>query len=240
MKNSCSRIQLFAVVLLLSIGTSANAALVSRLGGLAYYDDQLNITWATNANINGTDTWANQMAWVASLSLDGVTGWRLPDTNPIDGTTADDATSSFIGTEDRGYNISAPSTLYAGSHASEMAYLFYNTLGNKGLCDPLLSTVTTCSEPQPGWGLTNTGPFSNVQPDSYWSATEYVPDTGDAWYFYFDKGAQDGEGNGAIYYAWAVRSGDVAAVPIPAAIWLLGSGLIGLVGIARFKRDKKI
>ena len=29
---------------------------------------------------------------------------------------------------------------------------------------------------------------------------------------------------------------DVAAVPVPAAVWLFGSGLIGLVGIARRKK----
>jgi hypothetical protein len=33
--------------------------------------------------------------------------------------------------------------------------------------------------------------------------------------------------------SWAVRSGDV---PIPAASWLFGSGLLGLVGIARRKK----
>jgi hypothetical protein len=38
------------------------------------------------------------------------------------------------------------------------------------------------------------------------------------------------------YYAWAVRSGDVvSAVPVPATVWLFGSGLIGLLGIARRK-----
>lgn len=36
--------------------------------------------------------------------------------------------------------------------------------------------------------------------------------------------------NGALYYQVAAPS---AVVPIPAAVWLLGSGLIGLVGVAR-------
>jgi len=30
--------------------------------------------------------------------------------------------------------------------------------------------------------------------------------------------------------------GDVSAVPVPAAVWLFGSGLVGLVGIARRKK----
>jgi hypothetical protein len=36
-------------------------------------------------------------------------------------------------------------------------------------------------------------------------------------------------------YAWAVSRGDIspAAVPVPAAAWLFGSGLLGLFGVAR-------
>ena len=67
------------------ITLSANAAFIGRLpatpGGTdyqAYYDDQLEITWTANANINGADTWENQVAWAAGLNIDGVTGWRLP------------------------------------------------------------------------------------------------------------------------------------------------------------------
>jgi len=33
----------------------------------------------------------------------------------------------------------------------------------------------------------------------------------------------------------AVQSGDVSAVPVPAAVWLFDSGLLGLVGVARRK-----
>ena len=37
-------------------------------------------------------------------------------------------------------------------------------------------------------------------------------------------------------YAWAVQSGDISAVPVPAAVWLFGSGLIGLAGFDRRKK----
>ena len=33
--------------------------------------------------------------------------------------------------------------------------------------------------------------------------------------------------------SWAVQTGDVSAVPVPAAVWLFGSGLLGLIGVAR-------
>ena len=40
-------------------------------------------------------------------------------------------------------------------------------------------------------------------------------------------------GDAFINYVW---TSDVAAVPIPAAAWLFGSGLLGLIGIARRKK----
>jgi len=37
------------------------------------------------------------------------------------------------------------------------------------------------------------------------------------------------------FFGWAVKSGDVGTVPIPAAMWLFGSGVLALVGVARRK-----
>ena len=230
---------------------NANSALVGRDfdGNLstveAYYDDVTNLTWLADANYaqtsgydaDGLMTWGEANGWAASLSIAGVTGWRLPDTNPVDGTTEHNTSVSNIGTSDRGYNVSAPGTLYEGSTASEMAYLFYNTLGNLGYCDPELSTISSCSV-QSGSGLTNTGSFINIQSDWFWSATEFAPVTGNAWAFNMDLGFNgDGGDKSHNFYAWAVQSGDVGAavVPIPSAVWLFGSGLIGLIGLARRK-----
>ncbi|MHB8741628.1 MAG: VPLPA-CTERM sorting domain-containing protein [Sulfuricaulis sp.] len=227
---------LFVVALGASAG--ANAALVSRLGGLAYYDTALGITWLANANAavgsaydtslpgTGLMDWATANAWAASLTVDGVSGWQLPTTGPVNGSSFN-YNLSYNGSTDYGYNISAPGSVYPGSTGSEMAYMFYNTLGNKAFCD------TSGSCPQAGWGLTNAGPFSNVQSNLYWSGTVYAPNTNNAWDFYFDKGYQDATVKGLNAYAWAVHPGDVAAVPIPAAAWLFGSGLLGLIGVAR-------
>jgi hypothetical protein len=38
------------------------------------------------------------------------------------------------------------------------------------------------------------------------------------------------------YNTWPIASFQVSAVPIPAAVWLFGSGLLGLVGMARRKK----
>ena len=45
-------------------------------------------------------------------------------------------------------------------------------------------------------------------------------------------------GNGAVLSIDAVPSNPPGEIPIPAAIWLFGSGLLGLVGISRRKKGK--
>ena len=37
-------------------------------------------------------------------------------------------------------------------------------------------------------------------------------------------------------HAWAVWSKSPSTIPVPAAVWLFGSGLIGLIGVARHKK----
>ena len=65
---------------------------------------------------------------------------------------------------------------------------------------------------------------------------EYAPDNGYAWGFYTNYGTQYSINKSYSLYGWAVRSGDVSAVPVPAAVWLMGGGLIGLLGVAKRKR----
>jgi len=107
--------------------------------------------------------------------------------------------------------------------------MYYVALGNLGRCDPTLDYCTV----QAGSGLSHTGLFSNIQSNFYWSGTE--SDDMNAWRFCFDAGGQFNGSKGAYLSAWAVRSGDVSAVPVPAAVWLFGSGLLGLLGLARRK-----
>ena len=111
--------------------------------------------------------------------------------------------------------------------------MFYETLGNTAVYDT--SGMPTGCVP-PDYCLTNTGPFSNLQSYIYWSATEYAPyNTIGAWYFDFSQGIQRDYDKPFSGQAWAVHSDDVgtAVVPNPAAVWLFGSGLAGLIGIAR-------
>ncbi len=79
--------------------------------------------------------------------------------------------------------------------------------------------------------------FTNVQSFVYWSGTGDAPTNTNAWLFYTDDGFQNDDVTLNTFYAWAVRSGDVAApVPLPAAVWLFVSGLIGLGVVGRARR----
>lgn len=202
----------------------------TTIGG--YYDTALNITWLANANVAGFVTWSTANSWAAGLNLNGITGWQLPTTGPVNGSSFN-YNSSYDGSTDRGYNISAPGSAYPGSTGSEMAHMFYVTLGDKAYFD-------TLGFPQAGYGLTNTGPFSNLLTSLYWSATEYAPNTNYAWGLGTDVGLQNPFNKTTTNaHAWAIHSGDVGAavatVPVPAAVWLFGSGLLGLIGVARRK-----
>ncbi len=195
----------------------ADATLINRGGGLIY-DDDLNITWLQDANYamtsgydaNGSMSWADAVTWADTLVYGGYSDWRLPTVVP------QNYKIGFKGTTGFGFNITT---------GSEMGHLFYTELNNLGY------QATNGTYPQPGWGLTNTGPFINLQPYHYWSGTEYAPNTYGAWDFYFGYGIQYANYKYSTLFALAVRPGDSVAtsVPEPGTVMLMGSGLVGLI-----------
>ena len=75
--------------------------------------------------------------------------------------------------------------------------------------------------------------FTNLQSYVYWSGSEYAPYPYYAWVFNTYDGYQNITFKDLQLYAWAVRPGDVAAVPVPGAFWLFGSAMVGLMGLKR-------
>lgn len=205
------------------VSGAAQAALMDRGGGLIY-DDVLNITWLKDANYgagssyddglsndDGAMMWTNAVAWAGNLtyydSVRNVTydDWRLPSTLQPDAT---------CGTQSGG------NSLGVGCTRSELGHLFYMDLGG-------LEGVSITIGHNSNFSL-----FQNIRPDYYWSGTEHT--TGyHAWSFIMIDGYQGYYYKSLELSAWAVRPGDVASVPVPAAAWLLGSGLLGLIGVAR-------
>lgn len=221
------------------LSMSANAALLSRAGGLAYYDDVLGITWLADANYaqtsgydsDGVMTWSAAQTWITSLNTAnhlGVNDWRLPTVTDTGPSGCDFA---YTGT-DCGYNVDLST--------GEMAHLFYSTLGNLPTYNTSGGLNLCASGPAPYYCLTNVGPFSNLQPSyPYWSGTVYAPNPAFSWYFNFSGGTQRGcDGARCVSNgnAWAVFDGDaLAPVPVPAAVWLFG-GALGVLGWVRRKQ----
>jgi hypothetical protein len=205
--------------------TARDASGVLDPSAVFLYDTVLNITWLRDANANGGMNWYNANAWANSLNIGGFTGWRLPK---VTDSAQIDYTYSFTGGTDRGYNVRTTGTPSGGTVYSEMASLYYDTLGNKA--------SQTCV------GLINTGDFQNLIPANYWSSFAGSPvGLGGpyAWMFITGCGVQDlktqSGGNAEFVSAFAVRPGDVLTaappgtgdVPIPAwALVLLAGGLI--------------
>jgi len=145
---------------------------------------------------------------------------------------------SYAGCTENGYNVQTISadgkTVY-----SEMAHLFYVTLGNKAICPP--GDATCAGIYPPGWGLTNTGNFQDLKPSVFWSGLEFSPAPNHAWYFNTDSGEQSALPKTIQQYAMAVRPGDVAAPPVPGIPEpeTYGLMLAGLGALALARRQQR-
>lgn len=246
MKIRTPPLPLAALTLGLILVLPAQAALHDRGSGLIY-DDVLNLTWLQDANYaktsgydaDGAMTWTTATTWAANLvyhdSVRNVdySDWRLP--TMID-TGTPGCNGAYSGT-DCGYNVQ---TVDGGTVYSEMAHMYYNNLGLKGHDSPtgayqpdfgIFGNSTYNGINQNSYGQNDVGLIDNLQAYVYWSGLEYAPNTNYAWRFFMGDGSQIAYGKIGELSAWAVRSGDVAAAPVPEAesyaLLALGMGLTG-------------
>lgn len=212
-------------LVLLSASLEAQAALIGRLpltpGGVdyqAYFDTDLNITWQANANLavtetfgvesiadDGRMTWYTAMDWIDAMNAASYLGYN--DWRlPV--TTQPDPSCPAQYDPGGGLPIQG---FGPGCAGSEMGHLFN------------MENITYYAP----------SPFGNLF-GAYWSETDLAYKPAYAIHFTFGIGDQIGEqknlqGN----WAWAVRSGDVAIIPIPAAAWMLASAFAILATVRR-------
>lgn len=239
--------RMVCAITLVTLSSVTHASLVGILpftqGGAdfqAYYDDVADLSWMVDANLSASNTfgitqtvnsipptgeismsgqmnWFTANSWIAAMNSDGGTGylgvdaWRLPTTLQPDASCSIQV--GYGGS--RGDNCSG----------SEMGNLYYNVLG--GIAGDSITTTHN----------SNYALFSGIADNFYWSATEVSPPAGDVHYFSFRDGSQRYVAKtGVALFVWAVADGNISAVPVPPAIWLFGSGLLGLIGISRRKK----
>jgi hypothetical protein len=233
----------FVVLFLLFCITGISQAGLTTIGTAQFngVGTEFNLIWDDNNNgnsvvwldfSNGLATWENQKSWAAGLTGTltyntpgyivnlGTNSWRLPAT--VDGLHVfgyegdPDGDGNYAYTV--GYNLAN----------SEMGHLFYTELGNKGYY------AIDGTNPQPEWGLKNTGDFDHLSSsDWYWSDTESANGQNFAWYFAMGYNYQDERTQTHFGRGLAIWEGQVSAVPVPGAVWLLGSGIIGLAALRR-------
>lgn len=233
--------KVFSLACLILSPLTVSAALYDRGGGLIY-DDVLGVTWlqdaayhvTTNApgvDANGRMTWQDAMDWSGSLVYhDSVrnidwSDWRLPSMSPVNG-VAFNLAYSYDGSTDNGYNIVSP--------ASELSYMFHVNLGGVSLIDIQGNAQLG------GQGIADPAPFTGIA-GAVWTQTDHPTDASMAFVLGMGNGHQNWFGKTTTASVWAVRDGDVAAatstVPVPAAAWLFGSGLLGLMGMRGKRRS---
>ena len=207
------------------------ATLWDRGGGLIYDDAQgtTGITWLQNANLAMSETF--DVAGIPSSGLMprstadsyidemnaanylGYNDWRLPDTQNPGG-------FGLIPGELYNLYIGLGNTPGVG--------------GNDQGTDPVIMSFTDGNGDQVD--------FDNFVNSRYFYSEPYTNGAQNFFHFYYGKqyaywGPAGAGDINAAGYVWPVRTGDVSIVPVPAAIWLFGSGLLGLIGIARRRKS---
>jgi len=166
---------------------------------------------ANDFGSGGTVDWWAAQAFVHYLDTEkygGSSQWALPTTPDTISSIGYNQISAQLGEL---YYNELNALAYPGTNGSDYGILHDGSNGTSG----------------------NAGPFVNAHTYGYWSGTEDSSSSyTNVWVYDTHNGYQEVGTKVVQYYAWAVTPGNVAAsaVPVPAAIWLFGSALAGLIG----------
>lgn len=204
--------------------------LESRRGGLFLYDPVHDKTWLADANqafnssyrsvstgrTTGEMTYEEALQWADQLVIDGIDGWRLPEVTAFD--------------QPCRLNTSTASTRLESCTEGDFNELWVEILLN-GYSDRLMETSQ----------LADARLFDHWQAGNYWTSTlnPLNPNGGSALVF-STFGDYQIDSLNDLSFVIAVRDGDVGenmnVVPVPGAVWLFGTALIGLVGFSQRRK----
>jgi hypothetical protein len=201
---------LAAVAGLQGMAGAAQASLIDAGNGLIN-DTTQNLVWQQNANLaatetfgvpginaNGTMSWNVAQQWIAAMNAADYKGYD--DWRFWSALNGDGSEPCF------GLNC----------NGSEMGHLFFV---DGGL---IYGSAINSSE-------TLNGLFTNMQSSVYWSGTQFADNFLYAWVFFTPPFTGQGfRFTEDQFYGWAVRSGQVAAAPLPATGVLMALGLMAL------------
>ncbi|NNC55152.1 MAG: hypothetical protein HKO07_05475 [Pseudomonadales bacterium] len=208
----------------------------------------------------GSMNWSTAEAFVSAMNAQnggdgylGVNTWRRPTATPVNGTNFVLGSATYDGSTDKGSNVTAPPGVYnptpgpntLGFIGSELAYHYYNNFEAIPECS---GTGTTCVKynlnlygihraPDPNNYVSL---FENIQSEyvgnAYW--TDVPADNNEAIRFSSFWGSQGLDDVDDFHHLWVVAPGNVAAsaVPLPAAAWLFGAALTGLITLRQHSR----
>ncbi|WP_347986084.1 hypothetical protein [Methylomonas sp. AM2-LC] len=217
---------LLATALLLSVNTiTAQATVTAVDNGLGIYESGTNVTWTSDANLLGT--LETNQGYTSVINAIIQANNRVVQT--INGThDLVDADFNVNGTAD-----------WWGAQAF-VGYLNSIVYGNSDQWVLPTNTVTLYGQAYNATpsGISSSILVANRSDSGYWSSTvsnySFYPNS--AWAFTGWFNSQSYATMDHQYLVWAISPGVVAApVPVPAAIWLFSSVLlgIGLIGKRR-------
>lgn len=223
-------IRSLAITLTLCLAAvTAQAALLGRAaltpGGTdyqAYYDSVLNITWLADANLAATN----------QFGVAGIECVALPTDCVVPPGAMDwDTAQTWLGAMNDAHYLGVSNWRLPSADVNEDGVVQDCMMAPAAFCrDNEMSYQYRWN----GVQVPTPSPFTNIASyvgfGYYGSGTEYAADPDRRWILNFGIYINNRNPKTAATYVWPVSPGDIAVVPIPGTVWLLGTGLVGLGG----------